>query len=138
MDEKLPMEIEQPEEERTWRDVAQRWKEIGKHLADLGERLGSAFKEGWDTETVSEEEVKRLKDRLRELGQKMESAADSVVSEAKAPETKAKAKRTVKATREASVQMFGELQESLNEGLQEINKRFDDVVKKRKEKKSQG
>ena len=39
MDEKLPMEIDQPEEERGWKDVAQRWKEIGRQVADLGEPI---------------------------------------------------------------------------------------------------
>ena len=68
MDEKLPVKAEPTEEERTWKDIAQQWKEIGKQVVDLGDRLGTAFKEGWDTETVSEEEAKRFRDKLRELG----------------------------------------------------------------------
>jgi len=135
MDEKLPVKSDQPDEERTWKDIAQQWKEIGKQVVDLGDRLGTAFKEGWDTETVSEEEAKRFRDKLRALGEKMESAADSVVSEAKQPETKAHAKGTMKATKEASADFFGEIQENLSEGLQEVNKRVDEMMKKRKEKK---
>ncbi len=138
MDEKLPVKSDQPDEERTWKDIAAQWKEIGKQVVDLGDRLGTAFKEGWDTETVSEEEAKRFSDKLRELGQKMESAADKVVDEAKAPETKAQAKETVEATKAASADLFGELQESLSEGLQEVNKRVDELVKKRKEQKEGG
>jgi len=31
MDEKLPMQVEQPEDdERSWREIAQRWKDMGK------------------------------------------------------------------------------------------------------------
>ena len=137
MDEKLPMQVDQPEdEERTWREIAQRWKEVGKQVKDLGERLGTAFKEGWDTETVSEEEVSGLRDRLRELGERMDRAVDSLRDEAKQPETKAAAKQTWGATREASNQLMTELQESLTEGLQEVNKRVDDMVKRRREKKT--
>ncbi len=135
MDEKLPMQVDQPEEERSWREIAQRWKEVGKQVKDLGERLGSAFKEGWDTDTVSEEEVSGLRDRLKELGERMDRAVDSLRDEAKQPETKAAAKQTWGATREASTQLMAELQESLTEGLQEVNKRVDDMVKKRREKK---
>ena len=136
MDEKLPMQVDQPEdEERTWREIAQRWKEVGKQVKDLGERLGTAFKEGWDTETVSEEEVSGLRDRLRELGERMDRAVDSLRDEAKQPETKAAAKQTWGATREASNQLMTELQESLTEGLQQVNKRVDDMVKRRREKK---
>jgi gas vesicle protein len=135
MDEKLPMQIDQPEEERTWRDVAQRWKEVGEQVKDLGDRLGAAFKEGWDTETVSEEEAGRLRDKLRELGEKMDRAVDSIREEAKQPDTKAAAKETWGATREASTQLMVELQDTLSEGLSEVNKRVDDLMKKRKEKK---
>jgi len=136
MDEKLPMQVDQPEEERTWGEIAQRWKDVGKQVKDLGERLGSAFKEGWDTDTVSEEEVSGLRDRLKELGERMDRAVDSLRDEAKQPETKAAAKQTWGATREASTQLMAELQESLTEGLQEVNKRVDDMVKKRREKKT--
>jgi predicted nucleic acid-binding Zn-ribbon protein len=136
MDEKLPMQVEQPEDDdRSWREIAQRWKEVGKQVKDLGERLGTAFKEGWDTETVSEEEVSGLRDRLRELGERMDRAVDSLRGEAKDPGTKAAAKQTWGATREASNQLMTELQESLSEGLREVNKRVDDIVKKRQEKK---
>ena len=136
MDEKLPMQVDQPEdEERTWREIAQRWKDVGKQVKDLGERLGTAFKEGWDTDTVSEEEVSGLRDRLRELGERMDRAVDSLRDEAKQPETKAAAKQTWGATREASTQLMAELQESLTEGLQEVNKRVDEMVQKRREKK---
>jgi len=135
MDEKLPVKSDQPDEDKTWKDIAAQWKEIGKQVVDLGDRLGSAFKEGWDTENVDEEEAKRFKDKLRELGEKMESAADKVVEEAKTPETKAHAKETMEATKAASADLFSEVQESISEGLQEVNKRVDEMVKKRKEKK---
>jgi hypothetical protein len=138
MDEKLPVKSDAPDEDKTWKDIAAQWKEIGKQVVDLGDRLGNAFKEGWDTETVSEEEEKRFKDKLRELGQKMERAADKVVEEAKTPETKAHAKETMEATKTASADLFSEVGESLNEGLQEMNKRVDELVKKRKEKKEGG
>jgi len=138
MDEKLPVKSDMPEEDKTWKDIAAQWKEIGKQVVDLGDRLGTAFKEGWDTETVSEEEAKRFRDKLRELGEKMEGAADKVVEEAKAPDTKAHAKETMEATKAASADLFGELRESLTEGLQEANKRVDELVKKRKEKKQEG
>jgi hypothetical protein len=135
MDEKLPMKREQQDDDRTWRDVAQRWKEVGKQVKDLGDRLGSAFKEGWATDEVSEEESRRVAARLRELGEKMERAVDSVREEAKQPDTKAHAKETWGATREASTELLSELQETLSEGLSEVNKRVDDLMKKRKEKK---
>jgi anion-transporting ArsA/GET3 family ATPase len=136
MDEKLPMKSEQPaEEERTWRDVAERWKEVGKQVKDLGDRLGSAFKEGWATDEVSDEETRRVVDRLRELGEKMDRAVDSMREEAKQPETKAAAKETWDATRGASTDLMDELRETLTEGLKEVNKRVDDLVKKRKAKK---
>ncbi|UCC73951.1 MAG: hypothetical protein JSV86_05175 [Gemmatimonadota bacterium] len=135
MDEKLPMKSEEPtEEERTWRAVAQRWKEVGKQVKDLGERLGVAFKEGWATDEVSEEETRKLADRLRELGEKMDRAVDSVREEAKHPETKAAAKETWSATRGASTDLLDELRETLSEGLEEVNKRVDDLMRKRKEK----
>jgi len=41
----------------------------------------------------------------------------------------------MKATKEASADLFGEIQENLSEGLQEVNKRVDEMMKKRKEKK---
>ena len=44
MDEKLPVKSDQEEKDRTWGDVARRWKEVGKQMVDLGDRLGSAFK----------------------------------------------------------------------------------------------
>jgi hypothetical protein len=136
MDEKLPMKSEQPaEEERSWRDVAGRWKEVGKQVKDLGDRLGSAFKEGWATDEVSDEETRRVVDRLRELGEKMDRAVDSMREEAKQPETKAAAKETWDATRGASTDLMDELRETLTEGLKEVNKRVDDLVKKRKAKK---
>jgi hypothetical protein len=138
MDEKLPVKSDQPDEDKAWKDIAAQWKEIGKQVVDLGDRLGTAFKEGWDTETVSEEEAKRFRDKLRELGEKMEGAADKVVEEAKAPETKAHAKETMEATKAASADLFGELRESLSEGLQEANKRVDELVQKRKQKKEEG
>ncbi len=139
MDEKLPMPTEQPaEEERTWRDVAQRWKEVGKQVKDLGERLGSAFREGWTTDEVTEEETRKLADRLRELGDRMDRAVDAVREEAKQPDTKAvPAKETWGATREASTDLLDELRETLSEGLEEVNKRVDDLMKKRKEKKAE-
>jgi gas vesicle protein len=138
MDEKLPMKSEQPaEEDRTWREVAQRWKEVGKQMKDLGERLGMAFREGWDTEVVSEEEARRLRDKLRELGEKMESAVDAVREEAKQPDTKAAAKETLGTAREASTVLMAELQETLSEGLQEVNKRVDELVKRRRAKKAE-
>ncbi|MGD2152769.1 MAG: hypothetical protein PVG79_05835 [Gemmatimonadales bacterium] len=133
MDEKLPMKSEeQAEEERTWRDVAQAWKEVGKQVKDLGDRLGSAFKEGWATDEVSEEETRKVVDRLRELGEKMDRAVDAVREEAKQPDTKAAAKETWSATRGASTDLLDELRETLSEGLQEVNKRVDDLVQKRK------
>lgn len=136
MDEKLPMKSDQPtEEDRSWRDVAERWKEVGKQVKDLGDRLGSAFKEGWATDEVSEEETRKVVDRLRELGEKMDRAVDSMREEAKQPETKAAAKDTWNATRGASTDLMDELRETLSEGLKEVNKRVDDLVKKRKEKK---
>ncbi len=136
MDEKLPMKSDQPaEEERTWRDVAERWKEVGKQVKDLGDRLGSAFKEGWATDEVSEEETRKVVDRLRELGEKMDRAVDSMREEAKQPETKAAAKETWDATRGASTELLDELRETLSEGLQEVNKRVDDLVQKRKARK---
>jgi gas vesicle protein len=136
MDEKLPIKSEeQAEEERTWRDVAGRWKEVGKQVKDLGDRLGSAFKEGWATDEVSEEETRKVVDRLRELGEKMDRAVDSVREEAKQPETKAAAKETWSATRGASTELLDELRETLSEGLKEVNKRVDDLVQKRKGKK---
>jgi gas vesicle protein len=136
MDEKLPMKSEQPaEEERSWRDVAGRWKEVGKQVKDLGDRLGSAFKEGWATDEVSDEETRRVVDRLRELGEKMDRAVDSMREEARQPETKAAAKETWDATRGASTDLLDELRETLTEGLKEVNKRVDDLVKKRKAKK---
>ncbi|UCF19119.1 MAG: hypothetical protein JSU87_14495 [Gemmatimonadota bacterium] len=138
MDEKLPMKTDQPaEEERTWRDVAQRWKEVGKQVKDLGERLGVAFKEGWATDEVTEEETRKLANRLRELGERMDRAVDSVRAEAKAPETKAAAKGTWSATRDASSELLDELRATLSEGLEEVNKRVDDMMKKRKEKKAE-
>ena len=136
MDEKLPMKSDQPtEEERTWREVAGRWKEVGKQVKDLGDRLGSAFKEGWATDEVSEEETRKVVDRLRELGEKMDRAVDSMREEAKQPDTKAAARETWDATRGASTELLDELRETLSEGLQEVNKRVDDLVQKRKEKK---
>jgi anion-transporting ArsA/GET3 family ATPase len=136
MDEKLPMKSEQPaEEERSWRDLAERWKEVGKQVKDLGDRLGSAFKEGWATDEVSDEETRRVVDRLRELGEKMDRAVDSMREEAKQPETKAAAKETWDATRGASTDLMDELRETLTEGLKEVNKRVDDLVKKRTAKK---
>jgi anion-transporting ArsA/GET3 family ATPase len=136
MDEKLPMKSDQPaEEDRTWRDVAERWKEVGKQVKDLGDRLGSAFKEGWATDEVSEEETRKVVDRLRELGEKMDRAVDSMREEAKQPETKAVAKETWDATRGASTEFLDELRETLSEGLREVNKRVDDLVQKRKGKK---
>lgn len=133
MDEKLPMKSEQPaEEERSWRDVAERWKEVGKQVKDLGDRLGSAFKEGWATDEVSEEETRKVVDRLRELGEKMDRAVDSMREEAKQPDTKAAAKETWDATRGASNELMDELRETLTEGLKEVNKRVDDLVQKRK------
>lgn len=135
MDEKLPMQVDQPEEpDRSWRDVADRWKEVGKQVRDLGERLGSAFKEGWETETVSDEEMTRLRDRLRELGEKMDRAVDSVRAEVKQPETKDAAKQTWGATRTASSELMAEVQDTLSESLSELNKRVDEFVQKRKEK----
>ncbi|MGD2216807.1 MAG: hypothetical protein PVJ64_08620 [Gemmatimonadales bacterium] len=136
MDEKLPMKSDQPaEEERSWRDVAERWKEVGKQVKDLGDRLGSAFKEGWATDEVSEEETRKVVDRLRELGEKMDRAVDSLREEAKQPDTKAAAKETWTATRGASTDLLDELRETLSEGLSEVNKRVDDLVQKRKAKK---
>jgi hypothetical protein len=136
MEDKLPMKPEQPaEQERTWRDVAQRWKEVGQQLKDLGERLGSAFREGWATDAVTEEESRKVAARLRELGERLDRAVDAMRGEAKQPDTKAKAKETMKATREASTVLLGELQETLADGLAEINKRVDELVKKRKEGK---
>jgi len=136
MDEKLPMKSEeQAEEERTWRDVAQAWKEVGEQVKDLGDRLGSAFKEGWATDEVSEEETRKVVDRLRELGEKMDRAVDAVREEAKQPDTKAAAKDTWSATRGASTELLDELRETLSEGLQEVNKRVDDLVQRRKGKK---
>jgi anion-transporting ArsA/GET3 family ATPase len=136
MDEKLPMKSDQPaDEDRSWRDVAERWKEVGKQVKDLGDRLGSAFKEGWATDEVSEEETRKVVDRLRELGEKMDRAVDSMREEAKQPETKAAAKDTWDATRGASTELLDELRETLSEGLKEVNKRVDDLVQKRKGKK---
>jgi hypothetical protein len=136
MDEKLPIKSEeQTEEERTWRDVAGRWKEVGKQVKDLGDRLGSAFKEGWATDEVSEEETRKVVNRLRELGEKMDRAVDAVREEAKQPGTKAAAKETWSATRGASTDLLDELRETLSEGLKEVNKRVDDLVQKRKGKK---
>ncbi len=138
MDEKLPMKSDQPtEEERSWRDVAERWKEVGKQVKDLGDRLGSAFKEGWATDEVSEEETRKVVDRLRELGEKMDRAVDSMREEAKQPDTKAAAKETWDATRGASTELLDELRETLSEGLKEVNKRVDDLVQKRKGKKEE-
>ncbi len=135
-EDRLPMKPEQPaEEERGWREVAERWKEVGKQVKDLGDRLGSAFKEGWATDEVSEEETRKLADRLRELGERMDRAVDAVREEAKHPDTKAVAKDTWSATRGASTDLLDELRETLSEGLEEVNKRVDDLVKKRKEKK---
>jgi anion-transporting ArsA/GET3 family ATPase len=136
MDEKLPMKSDQPaDEDRSWRDVAERWKEVGKQVKDLGDRLGSAFKEGWATDEVSEEETRKVVDRLRELGEKMDRAVDSMREEAKQPETKAAARETWDATRGASTELLDELRETLSEGLKEVNKRVDDLVQKRKGKK---
>lgn len=138
MDEKLPMQVDQPEEpDRSWGDIAQRWKEVGRQVKDLGERLGTAFKEGWDTETVSEEDVGGLRDKLKELGEKVDRAVDSMREEAKQPETKAAAKDTWGATQKASTELMAELQETLTEGLQEVNKKVDELVKKRHEKTSE-
>lgn len=135
MDEQLPIKSDQPaEEERTWRDVAQRWKEVGKQMVDLGERLGVAFKEGWATDEISEEEEKRLRDRLRALGERMDKAVDRVREETKQPDTKAAAKDTWDKTRGASSLLMSEMQESLSEGLKEINQRIDELSKKRKAK----
>jgi hypothetical protein len=135
MDEKLPMKSDQPvEEDRTWRDVAQNWKEVGKQVKELGERLGSAFKEGWSTDEVSEAETRKVAERLRELGEKMDRAVDAVREEAKQPDTKAVAKDTWGATRNASTELLDELRETLSDGLKEVNKRVDDIVQKRKKK----
>lgn len=136
-EEQLPMKSEPTaeEEERTWRDIAQRWKQVGGQVRELGERLGGAFREGWDTDEVSEEETKRLAERLRELGERMDRAVDSVRTEARSPTTKARAKDTMQATRTASTALLAELQETLNEGLAEVNKRVDDMVKRRRERK---
>ncbi len=136
MDEKLPVKTEQEEEERTWRDVAQSWKKVGKEVKELGERLSSAFREGWETDAVTDEEARRLADRLKQLGEKMARAVDSVREEAKDPDTRAKAKQTMKSTRAASTDLLGELQETLTEGFAEVNKRVDDLVKKRKARKA--
>ncbi|NIR43209.1 MAG: hypothetical protein GWN99_04665 [Gemmatimonadetes bacterium] len=134
-DEQLPIKSEAAaEEERTWRDVAQRWKDVGKQMVDLGERLGVAFKEGWGTDEMTEEEEKRLRDRLRKIGERMDKAVDRVRVEAKEPDTKAAARETWDATRDASSQLMSEVQDSLSEGLKEINKRIDDMSKKRKAK----
>lgn len=138
MDEKLPMKSEQPaEEERSWRDVAQRWKEVGKQVKDLGERLGSAFREGWTTDEVTEEETRKLADRLRELGERMDRAVDAVREEARQPGTKAAARETWGATREASTDLLDELRETMSEGLEEVNKRVDELMMKRREKKAE-
>jgi hypothetical protein len=138
MDEKLPIKSDQPQDdERNWKDVAARWKEVSKQMLDLGDRLGSAFKEGWATDEVAEEEERRMKEKLKQLGLRMDKAIDSMREEAKTPETKAAAKETWGATRKASTELMGELQESVSEGLKEINKRVDDLMQKRKEKKEQ-
>ena len=137
MDEKLPIKSDQPQEEdRSWKDVAQAWKDVSKQMLDLGDRLGSAFKEGWATDEVSEEEERQLKEKLRQLGLRMDKAIDRMRDEAKTPETKAAAKETWGATRSASADLMGEMQETISEGLQEMNKRVDTLMKKRKEKKA--
>lgn len=136
MDEKLPMKTEgEPEQERSWREVAQRWKDVGKQVRDLGERLGTAFKEGWETDEMAQEESRKLADRLRELGERMDRAVDSVKDETRDPQTRAAAKETVRVTREASTEFLDELRETLSEGLEEVNKRVDELSRKRREKK---
>lgn len=137
-EDQLPMKSEhaaEDEEERSWRDVAQRWKQVGQQVRNLGERLGGAFREGWETDEVAEEETKRLAERLRELGERMDRAVDSVRDEARAPGTRAKAKETMYTTRQASTELLSELQETLNEGLAEVNKRMDDMIRRRREKR---
>lgn len=138
MDEKLPMKTEgEREQERTWRDVAQRWKDVGKQVRDLGDRLGSAFREGWATDEIAQEETRRLADRLRELGERMDRAVDSVRVETRDPETRAAARETVRVTREASTEFLDELRQTLSEGLEEVNRRMDDIAQKRRQKKEE-
>lgn len=135
MDEHLPTPTgETVDEERTWRDVAENWKKVGKQVADLGDRLSSAFREGWSTDEIDEEESKAVADKLRALGDKLNNAVDAMREEAKEPETKAQAKATVRATKHASSELFSELQETLSEGLEDVNKKIDDIRAKRRQK----
>lgn len=134
-DEKVPATTEQPEEEeRSWRDVAQSWKRVGKAVKDLGDRLGSAFKEGWETEELDETDTKDIREKLRALGDRLDRAVESARGEAKDPRTKAHAKATVQATKEASTAFMEELQETLSEGLEEVNKKVDELLEKRRKK----
>jgi len=87
--------------------------------------------------TPKPEETRKLADRLRELGERMDRAVDAVRAEAKQLDTKAAAKDTWSATRGASTELLDELRETLSEGLEEVYKRVDDLVKSRKEKKGE-
>lgn len=135
-EEKVPATMEQPEEERSWREVAQNWKRVGKAMKDLGDRLGSAFREGWTTEELDESDTKDLREKLRALGDRLDRAVESVRGEAKDPKTKAHAKATVQATKEASAVLLEELQETLSEGLDEVNKKVDELMEKRRKGKA--
>ncbi len=134
MDEHLPIPTGETVEERTWRDVAENWKKVGKQVKDLGDRLSSAFSEGWATDEIDKEESKAVADKLRALGDKLNSAVDAMREEAKEPDTKAQAEATVRATKHASGELFSELQETLSEGLEEVNKKIDDMRERRKKK----
>lgn len=133
-DEKLPAVTEQPEEDRGWRDVAQSWKRVGKQVKELGDRLSVAFREGWTTDQIEEAEAKALGEKLRALGERLDRAVDSMREEAKQPGTKAHAKETLSSTKSASSEFFDELQTTLSDGFEEVNKKVDDLLAKRKKK----
>lgn len=135
---KVPVPTDQPtEEERGWREVADRWREVGQRVRDLSERLATAFREGWAVEEMTEKEARGVADQLRGLGERMDRAVDSVREEAKRPETKARAKETMYKTRAASRDLFEELEETLNEGLEDLNRRVDEVLARRKKEEGE-
>jgi len=43
----------------------------------------------------------------------------------------------MRATRDASADLLDELRETMSEGLEEVNKRVDELMKRRKEKKAE-
>ena len=135
--ENIPVHVDRPEEpeEGGWREVAQHWRGVGKQVLGLSERLASAFKMGWQVEEMTEREARGVAEGLRALGERMERAVEAVREEAKKAETKSQAKETATSTRKASREFFSELEETLNEGFQDLNRRIDEVVKKRRTKK---